>query len=149
MCCNWIDAKEYTMDCFLLLDRWVFKWIFADCDGQDWFSFSGRDYRLDMAKALYRYPHVAWYVRQKAPECAAFLDEVQAIPNDGWTEEETREAETAIRTRQSVILSKSAPPFPTMPSMARPHRMGIYRDSATVAAANRMVRTRTGMLFFR
>jgi len=53
---NWIDANKYTLDCVLLFDRWVLRWIFADCGKLDWFSGEGRDYKLEMAKALYRYP---------------------------------------------------------------------------------------------
>ena len=93
---HWIDAKDYTMNCFLLFDRWALRWIFTDCGAFDWFPADGRFYRTEMAKALYRYPHVAEYVRQKAPECAAFLDEVQAIPYADWTPEEMREAETYL-----------------------------------------------------
>lgn len=93
---HWIDAHEYTMDCVLLLDRWVLRWIFTDCSKMDWFPGKGRDYKLAMAKALDRYPHVVRFVRAKAPECAAFLDEVQAIPHGRWTEEEMREAETFL-----------------------------------------------------
>ncbi len=24
---NWINAKDYTMNCFLLFDRWALKWL--------------------------------------------------------------------------------------------------------------------------
>lgn len=65
---NWIDANDYTMECFLLFDRWALRWIFTDCGELDWFPGRGRDYRLAMAKALHRYPHVARFVRAKAPE---------------------------------------------------------------------------------
>ena len=96
MSCHWINAEEYNMNCFLLFDRWALRWIFTDCGAYDWFESQGRDYQLEMAKALYRYPHVAGYVRAKAPECGAFLDGVQAVPYGNWTEEEMREAETFI-----------------------------------------------------
>ena len=106
---NWINAEDYTMDCFLLFDRWALKWIFTDCSEYDWFPSRGRDYRLDMAKALYRYPHVAWYVRAKAPECAPFLDEIRAIPYGGWTEKEMREAETAILQAHETFVVYAFP----------------------------------------
>ena len=93
---HWINAEEYNMNCFLLFDRWALRWIFTDCGAYDWFESQGRDYQLEMAKALYRYPHVTAYVRVKAPECGAFLDGVQAVPYGNWTEEEMREAETFI-----------------------------------------------------
>ena len=92
---NWIDAKDYTMNCFLLFDRWALRWIFTDRGGLDGFS-TGGEYRLAMAKALRRYPHVAEYVRAKAPECGAFLDEIQAVPPGDWSEAEMREAETRV-----------------------------------------------------
>ena len=102
---NWIKAEEYNMNCFLLFDRWIFKWIFTDCGAFDWFPSEGRDYKLEMAKALFRYPHVRWYARMKAPECAAFLDEIEAIPGDGWSEEEMREAETYIlRAHETFVV---------------------------------------------
>lgn len=37
MAYNWINAKDYTMDCFLLFDRWALKWIFTDCSAFEWF----------------------------------------------------------------------------------------------------------------
>lgn len=106
---NWIDAKNYTMNCFLLFDRWIMKWIFTDCSSFDWFPGEGRDYKLEMAKALYRYPHVTEYVRAKAPECGTFLDELQAVPNPGWTEEEMRDAETFILQAHETFVVYAYP----------------------------------------
>lgn len=40
---NWINAKDYTMNSFLLLDRWALQWIFTDCNGYDWFPAGDRD----------------------------------------------------------------------------------------------------------
>ena len=106
---HWIDAKDYTMNSFLLFDRWALRWIFTDCSAFDWFPADGRDYRTAMAMALYRYPHVAEYVRQKAPECAAFLDEVQVVPSEGWTPEEMREAETYVLQAHETFVVYAYP----------------------------------------
>ena len=106
---NWINAKDYTMNSFLLFDRWALQWIFSDCNVYDWFPGKDRDYKLDMAKALYRYPHVAWYVRNKAPECAAFLDEIQSITFGDWTEEEMRESEAAILQAHETFVVYAFP----------------------------------------
>ena len=96
---NWIDAKEYTMDCCLLFDRWVLRWIFREC------SYYKGDYITDMAKALYRYPYINAFCRAKAPECSKFLDKVQAVPYGGWTAAEMREAETAIlQTLETFVV---------------------------------------------
>ena len=96
---NWIDAKEYTMDCCFLFDRWVLRWIF-----REWSYYKG-GYITDMAKALYRYPYINAFCRAKAPECSKFLDKVQAVPYGGWTAAEMREAETAIlQTLETFVV---------------------------------------------
>ncbi len=109
MAYNWIDASEYTMDCFLLFDRWALRWIFTDCSELKWFSDEGRDYKSEMAKALYRYPHVESFVRAKAPECGAFLDEVRAIPYGNWSDREMREAETFILQAHETFVVYAYP----------------------------------------
>lgn len=97
---NWINANEYTMNSLLLLDRWIFRWIFA---GEE------DEYIKDMAKALYRYPHVDWIVRNKAPECRGFLDRVKAMSFDEWTKDEMREAETRILHRHETFIIYAHP----------------------------------------
>jgi len=87
---NRINAEDYTMDCFLLLDRWALRLIFADC------AYYNGDYVVDMAKALYKYPHVDEFCRRKAPECSEFLDKVLAVPFESWTDDEMRNAESSI-----------------------------------------------------
>lgn len=109
MLLNWIDASQYTMDCFLLFDRWALRWIFTDLNKANWFSSEGRDYKLEMAKALFRYPYVVNYVRRKAPERADFLDEIQSIPHGEWSEEEMRESETYILQRLESFVVYAYP----------------------------------------
>ena len=106
---NWIDAKEYSMNSLLLLDRWVFRWIFTDCSRYDWFPSGGKDYKTELAKALCRYPHVREFVREKAPECRAFLDELEAVPNPGWPEQELRDAETFILQAHETFVVYAYP----------------------------------------
>ena len=103
---NWINASDYTMDCFLLFDRWALRWIFTECK---WFSNNGLDYVTTMAKALYKYPHVAAFCRAKAPECSDFLDKVSAIPYENWTDEEMREAENAVLQAQETFVVYAYP----------------------------------------
>ena len=106
---NWIDARNYNMECLLLLDRWVLRWIFANRKKYSWFHFDGGDYPTAMAKALWRYPHVITYCRAKAPECNAFLDKVQAISNENWTDSEMKEAETAILQAHETFVVYAYP----------------------------------------
>ncbi|MBQ9134413.1 MAG: methyltransferase domain-containing protein [Clostridia bacterium] len=96
---NWIDANEYTMDSFLLFDRWALCWIFRDC------NYYAGDYITDMAKALYKYPHIDTFCRCKAPECSQFLDKVREVPFDNWTNLEMRKAETSIlQTHETFVV---------------------------------------------
>lgn len=84
---NWIDARDYSMECLLLFDRWALNGVFTDCSKLRWFPGKDRDYKHELAKAMYRYPYIYRYVAQKAPECMAFLRELQSIPGENWTEE--------------------------------------------------------------
>ncbi len=96
---NWIDAREYTMDCFLLFDRWALRWIFTDC------NYYNGDYVTDMAKALYKYPHIDAFCRRKAPECSEFLDRVRKVFFDNWTDIEMRKSETSIlQTHETFVV---------------------------------------------
>lgn len=106
---QWINAKDYTMDAFLLFDRWALRWIFSDCTQYTWFNSGGRDYKQEMAKALYRYPYVVSFVRTKAPECAAFLDEILAIQSENWTSDEMRDSETFIIQAHETFIVYAYP----------------------------------------
>lgn len=106
---NWINAEDYTMECFLLFDRWALGWIFTDLGNSGQFSAEGMDYTLEMAKALYRYPYVVRYIRAKAPECGAFLDRVAAVPYGGWTDAEMRESEKRILQAHETFVVYAYP----------------------------------------
>ncbi|MBE6659083.1 MAG: class I SAM-dependent methyltransferase [Ruminococcaceae bacterium] len=87
---HWINPSDYTMDCFLLFDRWVLRMIF-----NEQYPYPG-DYITDMAKALSQYPYIDAFCRIKAPETIPFLNKTRSVPNSGWTDSEMRKAETAI-----------------------------------------------------
>ena len=93
---NWINPADYTMECFLLFDRWALRVIFSDCSKYAWFPDKQRNYKLELAKALYRYPYVYNYARYKAPECWKFIDGLQSIPGDSWIPDEMRASELFI-----------------------------------------------------
>lgn len=93
---NWINAENYTMETFLLFDRWVLRFLLAEPAWGPWHSQDGLDYKTEMARALSRYPHVVRFCRKKAPECIPFLDEIAKISVDGLTDAEARRSETMI-----------------------------------------------------
>lgn len=91
MAYNWIDSKDYTMDCFLLFDRWILRWILKE---NDWY---GSDYVTDMSKALWRYPYVKTFCINKAPETKSFIEKIeQTAINNQWTDKELKDAENKI-----------------------------------------------------
>ena len=64
MAYNWINPVDYTMETFLLFDRWNLRYILAK---NPWYNTHKRDYKTDLAKALSKYPHVVEFCRRKAP----------------------------------------------------------------------------------
>ena len=104
---NWIDAKEYTMNCFLLFDRWVLRYILTDKQGRR--PEDGQSYTKLIAKALFPYPHVKEFCRLKCPESAAFLDRVDAVPVASLSPDELRSAEIALLERLETFVVYAYP----------------------------------------
>ena len=104
---NWIDATKYTMNCFLLFERWALRYILAE--QQDWLPVSGQDYVELMAKALHPYPHVKEFCRHKCPESIPFLDKLDAVSMEFTTADDMRHAETAILELQETFVVYAYP----------------------------------------
>lgn len=82
MSTNWMDMSKVSINSLLLLERiqlsWMPGWLDEDC----------------LAVVLDSNPAVAWYMRNKCPEIAPWLDKVQAEnPSDKFS---AREAELHI-----------------------------------------------------
>lgn len=103
---HWIHAENYTMDTFLLFDRWVIRYIMAD---NPWYNNETRDYKTDMAKALYRYPYIRDFCMRKAPECTAFMNRLAGIDVGDPDENETRAAETAVLSALETFVVYAYP----------------------------------------
>ena len=71
---HWIHPEDYTLDVFLLFDRWIIRYVLLE--EIPWYD-KKRDYRADLAKALSKRPYVADYCRKKAPEVTEFLERLQ------------------------------------------------------------------------
>lgn len=93
MAFHWIQAEHYTMDTLLLLDRWVIRYWMRE---NKTYNNDGRDYQLDMGRALSRYPHVVQFCKRKAPECAAFMEAALVLVQEALSDEEARRAEISI-----------------------------------------------------
>ena len=103
---NWIKSEDYSMDTFLLFDRWVIRYIMAE---NKWYNNGTRNYISDMAKALSRYPYVITFCKRKAPECTEFLNKVIRVNIKGISEEEARNAEIAILSALETFVVYAYP----------------------------------------
>lgn len=103
---NWIKSEDYSMDTFLLFDRWVIRYIM---DENKWYNDRTSNYISDMAKALSRYPYVITFGKRKAPECTEFLNKVMRVNVSGISEEEAHNAETAILSALETFVVYAYP----------------------------------------
>lgn len=85
---NWINAENYTMDAFLLLDRWCLEYIFYGEDDEEYVEM--------VARALHFYPHVKYYISHKAPGCRSFIEAVEKVDCIGLTKDEARKNELQL-----------------------------------------------------
>lgn len=90
---NWIKADDYTMNTLLLFDRWVIRYFM---DENKWYNNEMRDYKIDMGRALLRYPYIVEFCKRKAPECSEFINEVLTLTPKNLSDEELRNAELSI-----------------------------------------------------
>lgn len=103
---NWIHGCDYTMDCFLMFDRWIIRCIM---DNSMEYTMGSRNYAYDMAVALANYPYVLRYCERVCPECYAFYDSLHSINTASCTEKERRMAETNILQTLEVFVVYAYP----------------------------------------
>lgn len=101
MAYNWINAKDYTMNCFLLFDRWVLAYILKGVENLEYVKY--------MAMALYKYPYVKEFIKAKAPECLKFLEAIENVDCSIYSLEELREAETKILQMHETFVVYAYP----------------------------------------
>ncbi len=99
MSLNWIDSKEFSFNCVLLMDRWLVRYILEGYK-------KDREYRKHLGIALKYNPAVAWYCRAKAPEVQDTVDALASKTPDGLPPETVRAAEIFIldRVDWAVVL---------------------------------------------
>jgi len=98
---NWINPEDYTMDTLLYFDRWVLRYLLSVQPG-------GKDHAAYLSLvgcALWRHPHVVDYCRNKAPECASFVDMALAQVPPGLDMQAARQAETDfLRCHETFVV---------------------------------------------
>lgn len=90
---SWIDPKEYSFNCLLLMDRYLIRQIMTP---------GGGEYAQNLGIALAYNPAVAWYCREKAPELAGEVERLIAAAPQGCTSEQVRQSECFVLDRQRL-----------------------------------------------
>ncbi len=72
MAFGWIDPKEYSFNCFLLMERFQIR-VMMESGG--WRNDTA-EWRYSMGVALNANPVVKWYLERKCPECAEAVSEI-------------------------------------------------------------------------
>lgn len=85
---NWIDVKTLSFNSLLLLERVQLSWL------PGWLP------EQELAIALRANPSVAWYMRHKCPEIAAWVDQVEAR-----LEEVGQMSASEVRAAEETIMA--------------------------------------------
>lgn len=84
---GWIDAKQFSFNTLLLMDRWIFRTIANN---------QRPDFKKNLATALAGNPAVYWYVVNKCPERQEYYNTlVSKAPRD-CSKEEIRDSEVYV-----------------------------------------------------
>lgn len=95
---NWIDKTKYTIDSFLLMDRWVIRMILLNAEKSEKLS-------ANLSIALKRRPYVAWYCSKKAPEIKEIVDKLLEAAPEHVSDEMLQAAEEyIIEARETDIV---------------------------------------------
>lgn len=97
---NWIDKTEYTIDSFLLMDRWLIRMIINR--SKEW-----PDYALNLSIALMSKPYVTWYCSKKAPEIKERVEELLRLAPKDLNPMQIKNAEEFVvqATETSIIYT--------------------------------------------
>ena len=87
MALNWIDPRDFSFDCLLLMERFQLRWLLRP---------QTPDLERALGAALRAHPAVAWYAARRCPERAARIAALTAAAPDGLTAAEVRACEVAV-----------------------------------------------------
>jgi ubiquinone/menaquinone biosynthesis C-methylase UbiE len=101
---NWINPEQYSFDTFLLMDRWIIKYLLGLGKTSPGY-YKVKEYRNHLGIALAYNPAVKWYFCEKCPESKDRIDKlVKDIPN-GLTKDEVRKSELyVLNTQDSFVV---------------------------------------------
>lgn len=84
---NWIKPEEHSINCLLLMDRWIIRHIAR---------YQCPEFKKRLGKVLAYHPAIKWYFENKSPEITSEVEEmVKDIPQ-GLSPAEIRKAEIDV-----------------------------------------------------
>lgn len=89
MSLNWIKAEEFSVNSFLLMERFQIRYICSSASG--WEAL-----KTNLGIALYYNPVVKWYFVHKCPECKHIVDEITGNAPVGLDKDVVRQAEVFV-----------------------------------------------------
>ena len=97
---NWIDKSQYSIDNFLLMDRWLIRMIINT--SKDWPEFAA-----NLSIMLASKPYIAWYCMKKSPEIKDIVEQLLSSAPLLSTDAQIKTAEEFIvqATETSMIYT--------------------------------------------
>jgi len=89
MALGWIDPQDYSFNAFLLLERFQIRLMLNEGGWRN----DKSEWCRSMGVALTANPAVAWYLKQRCPECAGLVDALMADAPTSSSQSEITEAE--------------------------------------------------------
>lgn len=107
MAFNWINAREFSINSMLLMDRWMLQQLIGLKDSQIYHN--SEEYRRLLGVVLAYNPTICWYFKNKCPEAAQRVDLlVEAVPNHLSTEA-VRECESNFMDMMDTMFVYTYP----------------------------------------
>lgn len=95
---NWIDKTKYTLDSFLLMDRWLITMIINTSN--NWPEFAD-----NLAIVLVAKPYVAWYCMNKAPEVKERVEQlIRVAPIDSSADQINSAEQFVVQATETSII---------------------------------------------
>lgn len=89
---GWIDTNDYSINCFLLLERFQIR-IMLYFDG---WRIDSAEWKKNMGIVLNAYPTIRWYLEKRCPECAPIITELASNAPEVLGPEQIRAAEVYV-----------------------------------------------------
>lgn len=91
---NWIDAKEFSINSILLMDRWMLQQFIGLKDSPMYEN--SKEYREQLGVILAYNPIICWYFKAKCPEAINRIEKLVQEAPDKLTPEAVREYEVSF-----------------------------------------------------